>query len=180
MTREQQHSLDRHLRSSRMGLLAYVRSKMPYPEAEDLLQDVYVQALRSLNILDEVDNLAGWLFTIARNKVIDWYRLKKIPTVSLDEKDEDGTSLQEVFTSEIPVDWDDETRELVLEAILESVDELPEKQRYVFLENAVEGRTFRELAEETGESINTLLARKRYAVQFLRKRLHHLKQLINQ
>jgi len=73
---------------------------------------------------------------------------------------------------------DDETRELVSRAIMDAVDELPEKQRYVFIQQVVEGRTFRELAEETGDSINTLVARKRYAIQILQSRLQEIKKVL--
>ena len=138
-----------------------------------------MQALRSLNVLDSVDNLAGWLYTVARNKIIDWYRRRKVQTVSLDASAEDDKSLSELLAEEISDQWDDETRALVLEAIADSVDELPEKQRFVFIQNVVEGRTFRDLAEETGESINTLLARKRYALLFLRSRLQEIRNIVN-
>jgi RNA polymerase sigma factor (sigma-70 family) len=172
--------LEKSFQTEHAGLLNFVRSKLPSEESEDLVQDVYVQALRSLNVLEAVDNLAGWLYTVARNRIIDWYRRKKMPTVPLDAADENGTRLHEMLSEDIPEDWDDETRELVFEAIVASIDELPEKQQFVFIENVVEGRTFRELAEETGESINTLLARKRYALQFLQKRLKTIQDYVNQ
>jgi DNA-directed RNA polymerase specialized sigma24 family protein len=102
-----------------------------------------------------------------------------MPTVPLDAPDENGASLHEMLAEDIPDNWDDETRELVFEAIVERIDELPDKQQWVFIENVVEGRTFRELAEESGESINTLLARKRYALQFLQGRLHTIREYVN-
>jgi RNA polymerase sigma factor (sigma-70 family) len=179
MVSEQRHRLEKSFRTEHAGLLNFVRSKIPGEDSEDLVQDVYVQALRSLNVLDAVDNLAGWLYTVARNKVIDWYRRKKMPTVPLDAPDENGTSLRDMFAEEIPGNWDEETRELVFQAITDSVDELPEKQKFVFIRNVVEGQTFRELTDETGESINTLLARKRYALQFLQKRLHTIREYVN-
>ena len=180
MVSEQRHRLEKSFQSEHGGLVNFVRSKIPTTESEDIVQDVYVQALNSLNILDAVDNLAGWLYTVARNKVIDWYRRKKLPTVPIDESDESGKSLQDILAAEISDEWDDETRRLVYEAIIESVDELPEKQQFVFIEHVVEGRTFRELAKETGESINTLLARKRYALQFLQSRLIEIRKYVNE
>lgn len=180
MKSEQQHRLEQSFQAEHAGLLSFVRSRIPVEDSEDLVQEVYVQAMDSLNVLNAVDNLTGWLYTVARNRIIDWYRRKKAPTVPLDAPDENGTSLHEMLADEIPDDWDDETRELVFEAIVEGVNELPENQRFVFIENVVEGRTFRELAEETGESINTLLARKRYALQFLQKRLKKIREYINQ
>ncbi len=180
MANQQEHRLEQSFRSEQKSLLSFVRSKLPRDESEDLVQEVYVQALQSLNVLDTVDNLAGWLYTVARNKVIDWYRRKKVPTVRLDDPDENGTSLRDILAEDIPDEWDDETRQLIYEAIIDAMDELPKKQRFVFIENVIEGRTFRELAAETGESINTLLARKRYAIQFLQKRLKDIKEFLNE
>ena len=147
-------------------------------ESEDLLQDVYFQALSSLNVLDAVDNLTGWLYTVTKNKIIDWYRKKRLPTVSIEESLENGFSLPDFLTEEIPDSLDDETCELVIQAIMDAIDELPDKQRYVFIQQVVEGKTFREMAQETGEPLNTLIARKRYAVQFLQGRLQEIKNVI--
>lgn len=181
MTNEQQHRLDENFRDHQSRLLGYVRSKMrSLQDAEDLVQDVYLQALHNLNVLDAVDNLAAWLYTAARNKVIDWYRRKKTPSVDIDAMNEDGLSLQEVFLGVEEETPDEETRAIIAEAMIESIEELPQKQQYVFIQQVIEGRTFRELSEETGESINTLLARKRYAVQFLRGRLKHVKKMLNE
>ncbi|MBN1562018.1 sigma-70 family RNA polymerase sigma factor [candidate division KSB1 bacterium] len=160
--------------------MRYARSRMPLYDSEDLVQEVYAQALRSLNVLETVDNLVGWLYTVARNKIIDWYRRAKVPMVSLDSIDANGMGLQELSADEISDEWDDETRERVLDAIVDSVDDLPEKQRFAFIQNVIEGRTFRDLAKETGESINTLIARKRYAVLFLQSRLKEIKKYVNE
>ncbi|MBN1482536.1 sigma-70 family RNA polymerase sigma factor [candidate division KSB1 bacterium] len=180
MISEQRHRLEKSFQREHAGLLGFVSAKIPMSESEDLVQEVYVQALRNLNVLEAVDNLTGWLYTVARNKIIDWYRRKKVPTVPLDVPDENGTSLSEILAEEIPVEWDDETRELVFDAIVAAVDELPEKQRYVFIQNVVEGRTFRDIAEETNESINTLLARKRYALMFLQSCLQDIRRYVNE
>ena len=180
MVSEQRHRVEKSFQHEQSRLLSFVSSQIPKSESEDLVQEVYIQALRNLNVLDTVDNLAGWLYTVARNKIFDWYRRKKVPTVPLDVPDKDGKNLHEILAEEIPDEWDEETRELVFEAITDSVDELPEKQRYVFIQNVVQGRTFRQLAEETGESINTLLARKRYALQFLQGRLQDIRRYVNE
>ena len=180
MASEQRHQLEKSLRSVHEGLLRFVQSRIPLAESEDLVQDVYVQALRSLNVLETVDNLTGWLYTVTRNKIIDWYRRAKVSFVSLDVLNENGQSLQELLAEEMSDEWDDETREQVYEAIIDSVDELPDKQRFAFIQNVIKDRTFRELAEETGESINTLIARKRYALQFLRSRLKEIKNYVNE
>ena len=160
-------------------LLAFIRSQIrSFEDSEDLLQDVYLQALSKLNVLDTVDNLTGWLFTVAKNKVIDWYRKKRMPTISIDAVDENGLSLKDILAEESSGVWDEPTRELVYDAIIESIDELPENQRYVVIQQVIEGRTFSELSEETGVSINTLIARKRYAIRILQKRLTEITELL--
>lgn len=175
MINEQKNRVEKSFEAEHHGLFAFIRSKIrSLEESEDLLQDVYFQALSSLNVLDAVDNLTGWLYTVARNKIIDWYRKKRLPTVSIEEPLENGFSFKDFLTEQIPDVLDDETREFVLQSITDAIDELPDKQRYVFIQQVIEGRTFRELAQETGESMNTLIARKRYAVQFLKNRLDKL------
>lgn len=181
MTNEMQKKLDANFRSNQSKLLGFVQSRVNSIElAEDLVQDVYVQAISSLNVLDAVDNLAGWLFTAARNKVIDWYRRKQTPLVSLDDAYDEGKSLHDILFDSNDEQWDEDTWQLVSEAMIESIEELPENQKFVFIQNVIEGKTFRELAAETGESINTLLARKRYAVQFLQTRLKDVKKLLSE
>ncbi len=168
MINEQIHRVEKSFEVEHRGLFAFIRSKIrSLEEAEDLLQEVYFQALSSLNVLEAVDNLTGWLYTVAKNKIIDWYRKKRLPTVSIEEPLENGFSLR-----------DKETREFVFQSIMKVIDELPEKQRYVFIQQVIEGKTFHELAEETGESINTLIARKRYAVQFLQGKLQEVKKFL--
>lgn len=179
MINEQKHRVEQSFEAEHRGLFAFIRSKIrSLEESEDLLQDVYFQALSSLNVLEAVDNLTGWLYTVAKNKIIDWYRKKRLPTVSIEESFENGFSFKDFLAEEIPEALDDETREFVSQAIMDAIDELPDKQRYVFIQQVVEGKTFRELAEETGESINTLIARKRYAVQFLQGRLHEIRKFL--
>ncbi|MFZ5517424.1 MAG: RNA polymerase sigma factor [Candidatus Zhuqueibacterota bacterium] len=174
---EQEHRIRQSFEAEHAILFAFIRSKIrSVEESEDLLQDVYVQAMSSLNVLESIDNLAGWLFTVARNKIIDWYRKRRLPTVSLDAPAENGLRFQDVLAEQFPEDLDDDSRDFLVNAIWAAVDELPEKQRFVFIQQVVEGRTFRELAEQTGESVNTLLARKRYAVQFLQSKLIQIRK----
>lgn len=179
MVTEQINRVEESFEAEQRGLFAFIRSKIrSLEESEDLLQDVYFQALSSLNVLEAVDNLTGWLYTVARNKVIDWYRKRRLPTISIDEPIENGLKFEDVLAEEMPDAMDDETRELVSLAIMDAVDELPEKQQYVFIQHVVEGRTFRDLAEETGDSINTLIARKQYAIQFLQSRLYEIRKIL--
>ena len=174
----EQHRIQQSFAAEQAGLFAFIRSKIQsLEESEDLLQDVFVQALGSLNALDTVDNLTGWLYTVAKNKIIDWYRRKRLPAVSIDEQDENGIQFADMLAAEIPDAIDNETRNRIYQAIMNAIDELPDKQRYVFIQQVIEGRTFRELSEKTGESVNTLLARKRYAIRYLQGKLTEIKKL---
>ncbi len=166
------------LQPQRSRLLGFIQKRIASPEdAEDVLQDVYLQAMKHVNALDAIDNLSGWLFRIARNKIIDRYRRKKTE-VSIDADDENGRSLHDLLNIETDETRDDETRGFVMQAIQEGIDELPKAQKSVFIAQVIEGKTFRRISEESGESINTLLARKRYAVQYLQKRLKYLLDII--
>ena len=151
-----------------------------FEDSEDLLQDVYVQLVGNINVLDSIDNLTGWLYTVAKNKIIDWYRKRKIKTVSFDQPGGNGISFEDVLVEELSDPMDDSVRKSVYHSIMESVDSLPEKQKYVFTQQVIEGRTFQELATETGEPLNTLIARKRYAIGFLRNRLKEIKKQLNE
>lgn len=167
------------LKPQRSRLLAFIQKRIVSPEdVEDILQDVYLQAMKHVNALDAIDNLSGWLFRIARNKIIDRYRRKKAE-VSMDADDENGRSLHDLLNVEPNSDWDDNTREFVMQAIQEGIDELPDAQRALFIDQVINGKTFRQISKESGESINTLLARKRYAVRFLQKRLKYLLNIIH-
>jgi RNA polymerase sigma factor (sigma-70 family) len=172
--------LERTYRRERPRLLAFIRSRVSRPEdAEDLLQEVFAQAVESLSATEPVDNLLAWLYTVTRNRIVDLYRRRR-PALSLQTREEEGPALEELIRDS-GIDLDRElVRQEVLEALVDSLEELPPEQREVFLQQAVEGTTFREIAEETGVSINTLTARKRYAVRFLRHRLQEIKQLVDE
>ena len=171
--------LEKVYRSERHSLLGFIRSRTgSLEEAEDLLQDVFFQAIRAASVTEPIENIVGWLYTIARNKIIDHYRRKR-KDVSLQQEREDVTL--EDLLADSGIDIEKEViRRAVMDALIEAVEELPPEQRDAFIQQAMEGRTFREIAEESGVPLNTLIARKRYAVQFLRKRLHDLKEIIDE
>jgi RNA polymerase sigma factor (sigma-70 family) len=174
--------LERAYRDERGGLLAFIRSKIDdAEEAEDILQEVFMQATRSLNVTAPIENLMAWLYRAAKNRIIDWYRKKRYRFVSIhgtDNGTEEKATIEDLL-ADSGIDLEKGLiRSLVMEAIAEAIEELPETQREVFILQAVEGKTFREISASTGTSINTLLARKRYAVQFLRKRLKDMKEIL--
>ena len=138
--------------------------------------DALLRAWRNPKILDQTQGSArAWLFTVARNKIIDWYRRRRPGDRALDEALDGGpVTLAEVLPA---VTEDPDTgydREVIAEELTEALEELPEKQRQVFIMHEIEGKSFNEIREVTGDPLNTLLSRKRYAVQFLRRRLEEL------
>jgi RNA polymerase sigma factor (sigma-70 family) len=151
-------------------------------EAEDILHEVFVQAVRSPNVLASVDNLVAWLFTIARNRVVDWYRRRgRRQETSLDAEAGEGTSSLGDLIADTSIDLErDMVRRMTVDALAAAVAVLPEGQREAFVGNVMEGRTFREMAEETGTPLGTLLARKRRAVAKLRETLEELEEVIDE
>jgi len=165
-------------RTDRKKFLGFIRQRVrTAEEAEDILQDVFTNVLAaSANVSKPIENIASWVFTAIRNRIIDSYRKKRAETFSdmqLPGQTEDGSDTFENFISDLTTGPETELmRKTIWEAVLKGLDELPAEQRDVFVKNEFEGVPFREIAEDTGVNINTLLARKRYAVLHLRKRLH--------
>lgn len=155
----------------RSRLLHFIRRRVgSIEESEDILQDVFVRSLSNLNALEGVNNLAAWFYASVRNRIIDWYRRRR--DVSLASRfGTDDTTLEEILEdTRISVEESAEQNESI-EELIEAIDGLPEEQRFVMIERAIEGRTFRELSDATGVPLNTLLARKRYGVRALRQHL---------
>lgn len=169
--------LERTYRRERPRLLRLIRSRIAdQEEAEDILQEIFSQALRNLNAGEAIDNLLGWLYTAARNRIVDWYRRRR--PVHLQEEAGGGQLPDELLADGTVHLEKTLLRSLATEALIESIEELPEEQRRVVIMQAIEGWTFKEIAELTGTSINTLIARKRYALRFLRKRLAAVEELV--
>ena len=161
----------------------FILRRVRSPEdAEDILQDVFYQLVTSYSVTEPIEKLTSWLFTVARNKIIDWYR-KRRPASSLSQTiaNPDGEhdaslplNLEDILFD--PAESPDQAyaRSVVWTKLADALDELPDNQRQVFVMHELEGKSFKEIAELTGEPVNTLLSRKRYAVLFLRDRLQEL------
>lgn len=153
-------------------LLAFIRRRIDdAAEAEDILQDALYELVAAARLAQPVEQVGAWLMRVARNRIIDRFRRKR-PALLLDA----GAADEERMLEELlpAADGTPETaamRALLLEEIEAALAELPREQREVFVAQELDGLTFRELAERTGVSINTLLSRKRYAVRQLRERL---------
>lgn len=162
-------------------LLSFIRNRVSSAEeAEDILQDVFYQFVAGFNTIESLDRVTSWLFSVARNKIIDRYRKDSSRPKRADfallsgQDDETPISLQEILPDLGNTPEDTYFREMIWDAIMDALDELPAEQREIFIQNELEERGFREISEETGVSINTLLSRKRYAILTLRKRLQKL------
>jgi RNA polymerase sigma factor (sigma-70 family) len=147
-------------------------------DAEDILQDVFYQLASSYSITEPIERMTSWLFTVARNKIIDWYRKKK-PISLRQSNDYSDNESGPLNLEDILYDPADDPsvafeRSKVWTELADALDEMPEKQREVFVMHELEGKSFNEIVDITGEPLNTLLSRKRYAVLFLRERLREL------
>ena len=143
-------------------------------DAEDILQEVFYEFVEAYRLMKPIEQVSGWLFRVARNRIIDLFRRRKPgsladPVAVADDGEQ--LVLEDLLPSPEAGPDAAYARGVLLEELDEALDELPEAQREVFLAHEVEGRSFKELAEETGVSVNTLLARKHRAVVHLRRRL---------
>ncbi|MDR5781628.1 sigma-70 family RNA polymerase sigma factor [Caballeronia sp. LZ065] len=141
-------------------------------DAEDILQDVFEELVEAYRLTDPIEQMGAWLFRVARNRIIDRFRKKKETRLSIDENetDEDYRLDLELPSPEAGPEAAYE-RAALLAALQAALDELPPNQRDVFIAHELDGRSFKDIAAATGIGINTLLARKRYAVLHLRNRL---------
>jgi RNA polymerase sigma factor (sigma-70 family) len=162
-------------------LLGFIRKRVgSQADAEDILQDVWYQLTTAVDA-EPIEQMSGWLFTVARNKIIDRYRKKQPDSLDLLLEAGDAANGPDLAAILLDKGEDPETthlRSLFWKTLHEALDELPEEQRTVFVSNELDGLSFKEIAERTGEKVNTLISRKRYAVLHLRERLLTLYQEI--
>src|SRR6266403_5353167 len=172
---EQDHQISEIIAEERSRLRNFIRRRVPDPsDAEDIVQEVFYELVEANRLLMPIERVTGWLFRVARNRIADLFRKKKPETFSdAAVEDEDGELLQIEDLLPSP-DAGPEAlyfRNVLLDELEFALGELPGEQREVFVAHELEGRSFKELAAETGVSLNTLLARKHYAVLKLRRRL---------
>jgi len=153
-------------------------------DADDILQDVYYQLADADRLLKPIDQMAAWLFTVARNRITDLYRKKKTESMPefFAETEDEGSfrELRNLMFDNGSTPEDDYLRSLVWIELEKALNELPEEQRLVFELTELKGLSFKEISEQTGVTVNTLISRKRYAVLVLRERLQLIyDELIN-
>jgi RNA polymerase sigma factor (sigma-70 family) len=178
MALEQDQRISEVVKREGSRLRNFIRRRVSDPrDAEDVLQDVFYKLVEANRLLMPIDHVTGWLFRVARNRITDLFRKKTPETFSgAALQDEEGEALQIEDLLPSP-DAGPEAlylRNLLLDELELALDELPEDQREVFVAHELEGRSFKELAAESGTSVNTLLSRKRYAVLHLRRRLQSI------
>lgn len=161
-------------------LLGFIRKRVAHEEdARDIAQDVYYQLTVGFDDIRSVTSITSWLFTVARNRITDYFRKSKPELLSdkvvAGQDGEDGPlMLEDILPSLTRSPEDEYMRGVVWETIEACLDRLPEAQREVFVLNEFEDMSFKEISAVTGEGINTLLSRKRYAVTYLREQLREL------
>lgn len=154
----------------------FIRKRVPdASDAEDIFQDVFYELVDAYRLMKPVEKMGAWLFRIARNRIVDLFR-KQRPTVLGNDsvpvtEDGEGRQWEDLLPSQNAGPEAAYARGVFLEELDAALEDLPEEQRDIFLAHEIEGRSFKELSEETGVSVNTLLSRKRYAVLNLRRRL---------
>lgn len=181
MTAEQKNNITRVINDYSRRLLGFIRKRVKSDaDAQDILQDVFYQFIGNTKPIEQV---TAWLFTVARNKITDRRRKHKpeaLEDIYGREENDAAFDWTELFFDNTDNPETEYLRNLFWEALDNALDELPPEQREVFVLNEMEGIPFKEIAEQTGESVNTLLSRKRYAVLHLRERLLVLKdELLN-
>ena len=180
MALEQDERISEVVEREHSRLRNFIRRRVPDPrDAEDILQDVFYELVEANRLLMPIEHVTGWLFRVARNRIIDLFRKKRpenFSDVAVAHEDEEGEllRLEDLLPS---VDASPEAlyaRSVLLDELELAVEELPEEQRQVFIAHELEGRSFKQMAAETGVKVNTLLSRKRYAVRHLRQRLQDI------
>ena len=175
MTAEQDQRVSEVVKRERSRLLNFIRRRVPDPvDAEDILQDVFYRLVEANRLLMPIEHVTGWLYRVARNRITDLFRKKEPENFGdLAAVDEEGelADFEDLLPSADAGPEATYARNVLLNELEDALEELPEEQREVFVAHEFEGRSFKQIAEETGVNVNTLLARKRYAVLHLRERL---------
>src|SRR5208283_93645 len=175
MALEQDQRISDVVKREQSRLRNFIRRRVPDRlDAEDILQEVFYELVEANRLLMPIEHVTSWLFRVARNRITDLFRKKKperFSDAAVANDDEESLQLEDLLPS--PDAGPDAlyARSLLLDELEFAIDELPDEQREVFVGHKLEGRTFKEMAAETGVSVNTLLSRKRYAVLHLRGRL---------
>jgi RNA polymerase sigma factor (sigma-70 family) len=181
MTLKQDQRISEVVEREQSRLRNFIRRRVTDPrDVEDILQDVFYRLVEANRLLMPIDHVAGWLFRVARNRITDLFRKQKpdnFSDVAGDMQGDEGRELSQLEDLLPSLDLGPEAtyaHQVLLVTLELAIAELPAEQRYVFVAHELEGKSFREIAAETGVGVNTLLSRKRYAVLQLREQLQDI------
>jgi RNA polymerase sigma factor (sigma-70 family) len=170
---EQNRQISETIERERGKLRNFIRKRVPDPgDAEDILQDVFYELVEASRLMQPLEQVTAWLYRVATNRIIDLFRKKKPVTLS----NEEWLTLDDLLPSPEVGPEAVYARSVLLDELDAALEELPAAQREVFVAHELQGRSFKEMAEESGVSVNTLLSRKRYAVLHLRRRLQEIRE----
>jgi RNA polymerase sigma factor (sigma-70 family) len=179
MTAERDQRISEAIERERPRLRSFIRKRVADArDAEDILQEIFYELIEVYRLMKPVEQVGAWLFRVARNRIADLFRKRKrelarTEPMAVEEKGE-PVILEDLLPSPDAGPEAAYARSVLVQELDAALDELPEEQRDVFIAHELEGRSFKELAAETGLSINTLLSRKHYAVLHLRERLQDI------
>ena len=170
---DQNRSIAEAFTENEPRLRRFIRSRvLDSGDAEDVLQDIFYELIQAYRLMKPAEHLTAWLYRVAKNRITDLFRRRRTDSLNEPATEEDGTlTLEDLLPSADAGPDAIYARNVMLNALEEALEELPLMQREVFIAHEFQGRSFKELAEETGTPVNTLLARKRAAVLRLRERL---------
>ena len=173
---EQDQRISEAVSRDQSRLRSFIRRRVADPgDAEDILQDVFYELLEAYRMMKPVEQVTAWLFRVARNRITDLFRRRSQEALRNEParvaEDGEELSLEELLPSPDAGPAAAYARSVLLEELDDALDELPAEQREVFVAHELMGYSFKELATQTGLSVNTLLSRKHYAVLHLRERL---------
>lgn len=178
MSLEQDQRIGEIVRRQQARLRQFIRRRVPDPrDADDILQDVFYRLVEANRLLMPIEHVTGWLYRVARNRITDLFRKKSPESFSdftIFDEDEELLPFEDLLPSRDAGPDAAYARNLLLHELDLAIADLPAEQRAIFIAHELDGRSFKEIADETGVNVNTLLSRKRYAVLHLRARLQHL------
>ena len=176
ITSDQNRRISEALAREQSRLRRFIRKRVPdQDEAEDIFQEVFYELVDAYRLMKPVEQVGAWLFRVARNRIVDLFRSKRPSVLGNDSiiatEDSETQQWEDLLPSPDAGPEAAYARAVLLEQLDAALEDLPEEQRDVFVAHEIDGRSFKELSEATGVSVNTLLSRKRYAVLQLRRRL---------
>ncbi len=176
---EQDERISEAIARDQPRLRSFIRRRVPdRGEAEDILQDVFYELVEAYRMMKPIEQVTAWLFRVARNRIIDLFRRKQREAARMEPdfltEDGDAQSLEELLPAPDAGPASAYARKLLLEELDHALDELPPEQRDVFVAHELMGYSFKQLSEQSGVGVSTLISRKHYAVKHLRERLRDI------